>query len=599
MTSLQKMWSGIKIFRIPLIILIGIVLALLIEYVFLLPGWAAILLLAVTLLGSYNLLRETFTALVQRQFALDYLALLAIITALVSQAYLVAAVIALMISSGRTLETYGLLRAKKSLTALTDRIPRNVQLWQEGQVYATAKIEEVQVGQKILVRKGEVIPLDGILISEAAITDESSLTGEPYIIDKKQGDPVRSGTVNGGNAIVIEVTKKDQDSTYRKIIEMVRTAAEEKSPLIRLADRYSIMFTVISLLIACLGFFVSQGISGVLAVLVLATPCPLLLATPIALLGGVNAAAKRKIIVKRLASIEVLSRVNTIIFDKTGTLTLGRPVVKNIILEDPAYQPEEVLAIAAAIEHNSLHPIAKAIVAKAVEERVKRPVARDVREQIGHGITGSVAGKTYALTKVQDQENMTVALQTGDTVIAYFELEDELKQDSKKIIRDLRRLGLKIHIYTGDKKDRAEKVVRELGGDITVKTDCSPEEKMNGIRELKQQGFITAMVGDGINDAPALALADVGLVFSNEEQTASSEAADIVFLGGDLSMVLKSMTIARNTVRIALQSILVGIGLSIVGMLFAAFGYIPPLIGAFMQEAIDVLVILNALRTTR
>jgi heavy metal translocating P-type ATPase len=560
--------------------------------------FAGLFIFATVILGSLRLFVSSLRDIVRGKFAIDYIALVAITVSLFTGHYLVGAVIVLMLTGGQTLEDYGVAQAKRSLTALANRIPDSVFLWENGVVERKVKIEKVMVGQEIMIRKGEVIPLDGELVSETGLADESSLTGEPYEIEKFEGDQIRSGTVNIGDVIVIRVTKAEKDSTYRKIVDMVRAASEEKAPLVRLADRYSTIFTVITLVLCVFAWWYSGDFSRVLAVLVIATPCPLILATPIALMGGMNAAAKRRIIIKSLSSLEVLSRVSTLIFDKTGTITLGKPVVVAVDIHDPSYSRSDVLAIVSSIERNSLHPLAKAVVQKAQHEGVSRKVARWVKEQIGVGIEGEIDGKVYLLRKASFEGGMAIDVYLHKTSIARLFFEDQIKHDSKRIFNKLVKHGMQVFIFTGDRKAAAEKVVASLGLDVHIRAECTPEDKKEGIRSLQKKGIITAMVGDGINDAPALAVADVGMVFSNEEQTAASEAADIVFLGGDLDLVLQSHLIAERSVRIALQSIVWGIGLSIVGMTFAAFGFIPPLLGAFAQEAIDVAVILNALRAS-
>lgn len=550
-------------------------------------------------MGSLQTLKQAAIAILRRQFGLDYIAIAAIIIALATGEFLVAAILVLMISGGRTLEDYGVSQAKKSLTKLVDRIPSDVTLWVLGKPGAKEKLGQVSVGSDIFIRKGEVIGLDGILASESAQIDESSLTGEPYFIDKLNGDTIRSGTVNLGQPIVVTVTKVEKDSTYKKIIDMVKQAEEEKSPMVRLADKYSGVFTVTTFGIALFAYVFSHfDTSRVLAVLAVATPCPLIIATPIALLGGVNAAAKRKIIVKRLAALEILARVNILLFDKTGTITLGVPKLSNLSVAK-GYSAKEVLGIAEAIERNSLHPLAKAVVAKAREEKVPSLTASNISEKIGVGITGKVNGNDYSLVKVSETLGMSISLTKGKQEIAVFQFQDEIKKESKDIIDKLATKGFALKILTGDKLESAKKVLEQLGTTVQIHAQCSPADKQREIEELKKQGKITAMIGDGVNDAPALAYADVGLAFSNQEQTAASEAADIVFLGGNFSMVFQSLTIAQRTIAIAKQSILWGIGLSIGGMILAATGLISPIVGAGMQEAIDVAVILNALRASR
>jgi heavy metal translocating P-type ATPase len=590
--------SLLNTFRIPAIVLIGIVLYIIL-IIFKLETPAAMVGLFVTLLGSYRLFYETAVSILKKQFALDYIAILAILVSLVTQEYLVAAILALMISSGRTLEDYGVSQAKKSLTKLADRIPNEIFLWKNGKIGEKVKIDKVKKGDEVVVRKGEVIGLDGILISKDGLTDESSLTGEPYTIEKIEGDPIRSGTINVGDLIVVKVIKEQKDSTYNKIVAMVKNAQDEKSPMVRMADKYSGVFTIVTLAITGFSYAYSGfDLTRALAVLAIATPCPLIIATPIALLGGVNASSKKNIIVKKLASLEVLSRAQALIFDKTGTITLGKPLVVEF-KNQSKYEDLDLLAISEGIERNSLHPLAKAIVEYAKLNKAKIIHADNIAEKIGQGILGTVEGITYKLAKMESKEGMTIGIYEKNSLLAYFRFEDEIKKESKAIIQTLKNKGFELFIFTGDKKEAAEKLVKNLGLEVTIKAECTPEDKQKGIEELKKQGKITAMVGDGINDAPALALADVGMVFSNEEQTAASEAADLVFLGGNFSLVVDSLNIAKRTIYIAKQSIFVGIGISIVGMVFASLGFITPIAGAFLQEAIDVAVIINALRASR
>lgn len=591
--------SLLETFKIPAIVIIAIILYIIL-LIFRLDTAASLVGIFATLLGSYRLFYETATSILKRQFALDYIAILAILVALATREYLVSAILALMIASGRTLEDYGVSLAKKSLTKLAERIPNEVYLWVNQKMGGKEKIEKIKKGQEIFIRKGEVIGLDGILVSKVGLTDESSLTGEPYTIEKIKGDPIRSGTINIGNPIVIKVTKTQKDSTYNKIVEMVKNAQDEKSPFIRLADKYSGYFTIITLLITGFSYAYSGfDLSRALAVLAIATPCPLIIATPIALLGGVNASSKKHIIVKKLAGLEVLSRAQAIIFDKTGTITLGRPKVSEFKNLSKTYKEIDLLAISEAIERNSLHPLAKAVVDFAKQKNSPTIHAENIEEKIGIGISGTLNAKTYTLSKIKDRAGMQIGMYEGKILLATFTFEDEIKSDSKEIIKNLVNKGFELFIFTGDKKEAAQKLVKKLGEDIVIKAEASPEDKQKGIADLKNRGKITAMVGDGINDAPALALADVGMVFSNEEQTAASEAADIVFLGGNFSLVIDSLNIAKKTIAIAKQSIFVGIGLSIVGMVFASFGFIPPIGGAFLQEGIDVAVIINALRASR
>src|SRR3989338_2853696 len=542
-----------KQFRIPLVVLIGILFYLVLKFseqTF----WANILIISVTILGSYQLFWKTIQDLIKKRFALDYIAILAISGSLYTQQYLVAGILALMITSGRTLEDYAVSQAKKSLTGLIDRIPSEVLLWEKNKVGTKVKIKDVSIGQEIFIRKGEVIPLDGTLVSKVGQTDESSLTGEPYFIDKIEGDVIRSGTVNIGNPIVIKVTKTEGNSTYSKIIELVKKAQEEQSPFVRLADRYSVFFTLITLGIAAFAYIASNfDLTRVLSVLAIATPCPLILATPVALLGGVNSAAKRRIIIKKLASLESLAKADTIVFDKTGTITLGRPKLTEVALQTKSFTIKQILGIAESLERNSLHPLAKAVVAKAREENAPVMHAQDVAEVIGQGISGVVGKEKFTLSKVKNDVGMTIELTSKGQALALFKFEDELKTDTRESFEKLKSFGLDLKIFTGDKQQAAQKIVEQLNLDIETRAQMSPEGKLEGVKDLQKMGKTVAMIGDGINDAPALALANVGLVFSNEEQTSASEAADIVFLVGDFTSVLQSLQIAKNTIKIAKQ----------------------------------------------
>jgi heavy metal translocating P-type ATPase len=598
---MEKVASVLNLFKIPILVLVGIISFIFLNNFFSQSQIGLFILFAVILIGSLELLKETAISLFHRTFALDYIALLAITTGLLTQQYIVAAVVVLMLSGGESLEKYGIAKAKQSLTGLADRIPHSVQVKTNNEETILTAIEDVVIGQKIIVRKGEVIPLDGVLLSETGTIDESSLTGEPYPFDKVNGDNLRSGTVNVGQSIIIEVKKADKDSTYRKIIQLVEKAQSDKSPLIRLADQYSVIFTITTFVIAASAFLLSHDFSRVLSVLVIATPCPLILATPIALMGGMNASAKKRILMKKLSSLEVLSRVQTIIFDKTGTLTLGKPRVSHIEIFDPNFSRKKVLEIVSGMERNSLHPFAKAILETAKTELVTAKKIDNVREEIGIGIFSRVDNEDLSLKKDPSPEGMGILFSKNDKTIARIDFDDDLKSDSVTVLKKLKSRGLKLLIFTGDKLERAKKVLAQIGdgANVEVKANCSPEDKRDGISHLKKAGQVVAMVGDGINDAPALALADVGIVFSNEEHTASSEAADVILLGGDFRLVLESLDISHQTIKIARQSIVVGIGLSVIGMLFASIGIIPPIIGAITQEAIDIAVILNALRASR
>ena len=589
-----------EIFGIPAIVLVCLILFIIAKYQWHNQNMAYFIAIFAIAIGTFTLVIETIKSIVERIFALDYIALLAIGTAVYTHEYLVALVIVLMLSGGNSLEAYATARAKKSLTSLVNRIPTKALLWHDDKSTEQVNIEKINIGDKIAVRRGEVIPLDGVIFSGNATIDESSLTGEPYTVDKSIEDTVRSGTINVGDTLIIQVTKNSHESTYAKIIELVQRAEAEKAPIVRLANRYSGLFTIITLILCTLAYYISHDIHRVLAVLVVATPCPLILATPIALFGGMNKSAAKNILIKNPASLERLNSVTDIVFDKTGTVTVGKPIIENLEIVNKKYEVLDVYTIAEAIERNSLHPYAKAIVSEAHRLGAPHESATNVHEQIGLGIFGTVGGTTYTLSKSEENKH-SISLLEGSKLVAHFMFEDKIKDNFGPTFTTLRQLGLSLHIFTGDKAENTKNIaalVNKMNSIISITSDMKPEEKESGVKELKSQGKIVAMIGDGINDAPALAIADIGMVFSNEEQTASSEAADIVLLQGNLDTVISGISIAHRTIKIALQSIIFGIALSVIAMILSALGFIPPIAGALLQEVIDILVIFNALRAS-
>jgi heavy metal translocating P-type ATPase len=555
--------------------------------------------LIIILVGAAPLVLDSIRAVREHRYALDYLALLAMGAAIAALELQVGAVIALMLETGRALEDYGVRRARSSLSMLADRIPRVALVIGENEAAMPVVVDEIPLGSVVLVRHGEVLPLDGQLCSDRALVDESSLTGEPYLLEKRRGDEVRSGTVNQGPPLRFRVLREARDSTYRQILGLVEAAQEDSAPMARLADRYSLVFSAVAIILAGGAWWYSGNLERALAVLVVATPCPLILGVPIALMGGVNRAARGKIIVKRLAGLEVLARLTFLMLDKTGTITVGRPELVRIETASGVAE-DELLAVTAAVERHSLHPIAKSLVEAAQARALPLLEVQGVKEIAGHGISASVRQRSVVVSGAEaPYGEMRVACDIDDQPAGTFVLEDRLKPDARQIFERILESGVELAIATGDRRAAAERAVRELGLPLEIDAECTPAVKLELIRARQRAGRTVGMVGDGINDAPALAQADVGLVFSHEARTASSEAADIVLLGGELGQVWQALQIARQTVRVAVQGILLGIGLSVVAMLFAAAGYLPPLAGALLQEGIDVLVIANALRATR
>lgn len=545
--------------------------------------------------GSWQLLKDTWQSLMRKSFALDYIALMAITTGVVTQNYFVAGVIVLMMSGGNALETYAQSRAKESLTALKNRLPNKVQTVSEDGEIQSKSTETVTIGTKILIRKGEVVPLDGTLLTPQAVLDESSLTGEAMPVSRSAGEIIRSGSLNTGEVIHVLTTVESRDSTYQKIIQLVIEAETVKTPFVQLADKLSGWFTLVTLVMAGLAYLISGEVTRSLAVLVIATPCPLILATPIALVGGMNAAARHRIIFKQLASLESLARIDTLVFDKTGTLTLGIPQLDSITIKDDSYTEQKVLKIASSIEKNSLHPFALAIVDEATKRDIQPVVAESIKEELGVGLSGVMNKKRYYLSSDQKQLDSQVVLKTENKTIATFRFLDNIKEATVRVVASLYQHGFKLYILSGDTPERTEALIKKLTVPIQFQASLSPAEKQNFLKSLKKKAAV-AMIGDGINDAPALAIADVGIAFSHQQHTATSEAADVVLLGNDIKAVQNSVLISQYTMQIAKQSMYVGMVLSLLGMSFALAGQLPPLVGAVIQECIDVLVILNALR---
>ncbi|MCX6788157.1 MAG: heavy metal translocating P-type ATPase [Candidatus Kaiserbacteria bacterium] len=529
--------------------------------------------------------------------SLDYIAFLAMALAAFTHEYLAGAVIALMYAGGEALEAYASRRAEASLAALLARIPKTA-LVKHGSDTEEMPLTAVPTGAIIVVRGGELVPLDGILSSMRAVLNLANLTGEPLPETIAEGAVVKSGSVNAGEAFEIVVSGTLATSTYAKIIDLVRNAELDQAPFVRLTAAANLPFTFLTLGISGAAYLLTGDVGRVLAVLVIATPCPLIIAAPVAFIGGLSRAAGRNIIVKTPTALETIARVTTIFFDKTGTLTLGAPELTSITMLATNMHEIQALSLAAALEFHSIHPLARAVINAAQKHNFTPAPAYDVKEVLGSGIDGRVDGHFISLKQAPEEHHkeggISLLLTEDGNPVATFHFADVLKENAKKFLTDLAHNGFKVAVLTGDRKEHAEAVFAGLALDICA--DCTPEEKYRIVDAARQRGETVAMVGDGLNDAPALARADVGIVFSGTENSASIEAADVAILGHDVALIHELFTLAKRSVRIAGESVYAGIGLSTVGMLFAAFGFIPPVEGAILQEGIDVAVILNALR---
>jgi heavy metal translocating P-type ATPase len=572
----------------------------------------------VTALVGVRLLISILVDLVHREAGVDIIALLAIGGSLILGEYLAGAVIALMLTTGTALEAYAAGRATRELSALLARAPRMAHRHENGEL-VTRPIDEIAVGDAILVKPGEVVPVDGLVVGDPATLDESALTGESRLVTRTDGDQVSSGVVNAGGPVDLHATATAEASTYAGIVRLVSDAQKEKSPSVRLADRYAILFVPLTLGISAAAWLVSGDPVRALSVLVVATPCPLLLAVPIAIVAGISRAARRGIIVKGGGAFETLARSRVLLFDKTGTLTQGRPQLADVEAGDDL-DADEVLRLAGSLEQVSPHVLAAAIVHAARERALAMEFPEDVVEQAGAGISGTIGGRRVNVgiaefatsdaslpgwardlrRRAAIEGTTLVFVGVDGRAVGGLVLDDPIRPETPRAISSLRRAGItRIVMVTGDHYAVAETVGAAIGVDAVL-AERTPGDKVEAVRiERAEATGPIVMVGDGINDAPALALADVGVAMGARGATASSEAADVVIVVDRLDRLAEAIRLSHRSRTIAVQSVLAGMGMSFVAMGFAAFGLLPPVAGAIIQEAIDVAVILNALRALR
>ena len=549
-------------------------------------------------------------ALRRGRFGVDLIAVLSLIGTLLVGEYLAGALIAVMLAGGRALEAAAERRASHDLRALLEHAPRFARRRIDSTV-STIALEEVAVDDLLVVGPGEVVPVDGRIASAAAVLDESVLTGESLQVERCVGEPVRSGVVNAGTAFEMHATATAKDSTYAQIVRLAAEAGAQNAPVVRLADRYAAWFLPLALLVAGGAWLASGSPVRAVAVLVVATPCPLLLAAPVAIVSGLSRASRHGVVIRSGAALENLGHATTLVMDKTGTLTMGSPVVIDVAAA-PERDATEVLRLAASVDQMSPHVLAEAIVTEALTRGLRLSLPTDVVEEPGRGVTATLGNQRIEVGKL-----------VGDTASAQWAraavnralldsaaiawvcidgrpagavlLRDPLRRHAPRTIRRLRTAGLnRLVMLTGDRAEPAREVAAVLGLN-EVYAEQSPADKVAAVR-AEQERAVTVMVGDGVNDAPALAAAGVGVAMGARGATASSEAADIVLTTDRLERLADAMDISRWSRRIAVQSAVVGMGLSVAAMAVAAVGWLPPAAGALLQEGIDVAVILNALR---
>lgn len=554
---------------------------------------------------------DMFKDLMRGHWGLDILAVIAMIATLAVQEYVAGLIIALMLTGGEALEDLAARRASRELDQLLNRAPAFAGRIHPvtGEVERIA-IEEVKVGDELLVRSSEILPVDGVLLSDHATIDESSVTGEPIPANYHAGDPLLSGTVNSTTSFTMRAQKVAADSNYASIVRLVEEAVDSRAPMVRLADRYAVPFTIVSLLIAGFAWFLSGDPVRFAEVLVVATPCPLLIATPVAFMGGMSSAAKLNVIIKDGGVLEVLARVRAVAFDKTGTLTEGKADVVEI--HPAARTVDETLQLAAAAEQYSVHVFADPIVASARTQQLELPEVVTADEVATNGVLASLAdGTSVRVGKPSFIEEVTgpidrpvlsagetaVYVSVGDELAGVIILSDPIREQSADTVSRLRRAGVaEIAMVTGDITSTAESVAHAV--DIqTVHAETTPQTKVRIVQAMRPRPVL--MVGDGINDAPVLAAADVGVAMAGRGATVASESAAAVITSNDIARVADVAYVSRRTVQIALQSIWMGIIISVGLMLVAAFGYLPAVVGALLQEIVDLVAILSALRALR
>ena len=557
---------------------------------------------------------EILRSIGRGEVGLDIVAALSMTAALVFGETLAAAVVAVMYSGGTFLESFAEGRARHEMHDLLSRVPRTATRHRNGGL-EDIPLEEIAPGDRLLIRQGDVVPVDGTMASDAAFVDTSALTGESLPVRLARGAEAMSGSTNAGEAFDVTATREAKDSTYAGIVRLVEEAQASKAPMSRLADRWSLGFLAVTVTIAFAAWWFTGDPIRAVAVLVVATPCPLILAVPVALVAGLSRAAHFGVLIKGAGPLETMARIRTLILDKTGTLTDGRPQIVSIDSADGMGE-DDILLFAASLDQASKHPVAQAVVAAAKAQGFTLPVPSEVAEFPGEGVVGHVEGRSvivggdgFVASRVgrmtgdhpataKSAGSVLVAVAVDGHMVGHLVMSDPLREGAGVMLEGLRREGIgRILLATGDRADVAERVTEGLGLD-GLRAGLTPDQKVLLVLTERKHGPVM-MVGDGVNDAPALAAADVGVAMGARGAAASAEAADVVLLVDRIDRLGPGIEIARASRRIAVESVVAGIGLSVLGMIAAAFGYLTPVQGALLQEAIDVAVILNALRALR
>lgn len=634
-STIRKFILFSKRYPIPAIAIIGLIVGTVVHYIFNDEETGQWIWFITLVIGGAPIVFETIKEMLHGRFASDIVAMLAISTAIITNEAFPGVIIVIMQSGGKALEDYAFRKATTSLDELMTISPKIAHRKINDNEIEDVDVKRIRIGDQLVIRPGDLVPVDGTIVSGDAQIDESSLTGEPLSKIKHIGEEVFSGTINTGNIFEIKAKRISEESQYSKIVKLVKKAREEKAPIQRLADKYAVWFTPITLAMCGFGWLLTQNVQTILSVLVVATPCPLIFATPVAIIGGIDKAAKQSIIVKSGSAIEQISRADAIVFDKTGTITYGVPLVEDIILLDNFkknqngrninYSKDDILFKAASLEQMSSHPSAQSITRAGKEKFNSFPLPTSFHESSGSGVEGYVTGEhimvgSYnyiesqfntntnydtinsnrdllkTITDFQKRGKMVALVNINGTNAGIITFTDKIRDGVATMIQDLKKKGMKETIMlTGDSLDNAKSIANQIGVD-NYKYDLLPEDKVNEVKKLREKFKDIIMIGDGINDAPALATATVGIAMGAKGTAISAEAADVVLLVDDVTKVSDVIHIGKETIKVAKQSIFFGMGISFLLMIFASFGLILPSVGALFQEALDIGVILNALR---
>ncbi|MEI6280805.1 MAG: heavy metal translocating P-type ATPase [bacterium] len=568
------------------------------------------------IIGSLPFIYRVAKSIIHGKFGVDVIAIVAIFASFWAGQYLAGVVILLMLSGGEALEAFAQARAKKELTQLLDKAPAFAHIKENSKKLREISVDEVKIGDILVIKPGEVVPVDGVVVDGISNLDEAVITGESLPVEKRPGSMVYSGSVNEERVLEVRAIKNSFDSKYQIIVKLVKEAQDTESPVVRLADRYALFFNIITFILVGVTWFLFKDPVRVLAVLVVASPCPLILATPIAMISGISRAASRGIIIKNGTALEKLGEVKGLVFDKTGTLTLGVPEVVAPVSASKLSE-DEVLRISVSVDQLSAHIFARSLIQHAQKKSLELDYPENFEEFFGEGVKAKLKGQTYFFGKLkyisnqniiinkdiekahqvfQQQGKTAVYLSDDKNLLGYIIFADIVRPETKAMFESIKEHGVpRLVMLTGDKESVAANIANSIG--ITeFKAELLPEQKVEWLKKIQAEYGPMAMIGDGVNDAPALAVASVGIAMASHGATAASETGEVVIMVNNMHRVHDVLHIAQSSMKLAKQGIFFGMGASVILMIFALFGHITPVFGAIMQEILDVVVILNALR---